>query len=307
MEEVSISASAGNKYERPVAVTRRHNSLNSLKLNGSLYAEGDSTTDVSLLSSQSLSTSRLSTTVKRRFTVSEGTVNSSIRNSTSSENSLPSLFAPAPVTKLQRFDTEFASKIFKLEERQQQLLQDNFCESRFYEDLQTVTATCGKMCSDRLCSGTKKVHFHQVIIREYPVIIGDNPSVNGGIPLTIDWKFISEIPVDFESYEETREREGGRRTMEKMVLTPFHREIILKRLGFSKTDRNKAAKEATIIRNRRRASNSAEMMNSQKKQEAMETALRILKNALSLGRIKRAEKEYLRKYVPSLHKMKRTK
>lgn len=272
----------GDRNKRQSYPIRKSSSFNTLKLNdASLHSEA--TTEAS---SQSMAT------MKRRSTGTVGTDGCTI--------SL--IVSDCP---LQRFDIVFASKIFQLEEKQQLIRRDCFCESRFYQDLVSATSNCGKTsCSpgEGRCRATKMVHFHDVMIREYPIIIGDNPSVSGGTPLTIDWKFVSETSIDFDVYEETRERAGGRRNMETMVLTKFHREVILKRLGFSQYDRNVAAKEATIVRNKRRHSNTTEMIKYQKTYESVENIVRKLKNVLSLGRIQRAEKEYLRKYVPSLQK-----
>jgi len=50
-------------------------------------------------------------------------------------------------------------------------------------------------------SPIKQIHWSTIEIREYPIIIGDNPSVLRGVPLTIDWDPISTIILDLNEYE----------------------------------------------------------------------------------------------------------
>lgn len=47
----------------------------------------------------------------------------------------------------------------------------------------------------------KTVNFGRLEFREYPIIMGANPSVSEGVPVTIDWDHFGEYDVDIESYE----------------------------------------------------------------------------------------------------------
>ena len=47
----------------------------------------------------------------------------------------------------------------------------------------------------------KKVWFDQLEVREYPMILGDNPATSEGAPVTIDWEFQNEFLVDVEYFE----------------------------------------------------------------------------------------------------------
>ena len=47
----------------------------------------------------------------------------------------------------------------------------------------------------------KKVGFDQLQVREYPIILGDNPATSDGNPVTIDWNHQKEIFVDVEYFE----------------------------------------------------------------------------------------------------------
>jgi len=62
----------------------------------------------------------------------------------------------------------------------------------------------------------KKVFFHEVEIREYPQVLGDNPSVSDGAPVAIAWEFQSQYNVNIDVYEMTRapmRRKGRRRLL----------------------------------------------------------------------------------------------
>ena len=47
----------------------------------------------------------------------------------------------------------------------------------------------------------KKIWFNKVEIKEYPIILGDNPSTSDGVPLTIDWKPQRYEQWDLHDYE----------------------------------------------------------------------------------------------------------
>jgi hypothetical protein len=48
---------------------------------------------------------------------------------------------------------------------------------------------------------TKSVEFGIISFREYPIIMGCNPSVGAGVPVTIGWKYFNEYDVAVETYE----------------------------------------------------------------------------------------------------------
>jgi hypothetical protein len=62
----------------------------------------------------------------------------------------------------------------------------------------------------------KKVCFDQIQVREMPIILGDNPAVSAGVPITIGWKFQKEITVEVDYFEFYRPQ---RRKKEKLRLS----------------------------------------------------------------------------------------
>ena len=58
-------------------------------------------------------------------------------------------------------------------------------------------------------SSKKQVSYSSTVIREFSVIIGDNPSVNEGVPVTIDWDHHNEIAYGVEDYENDHRQPKG--------------------------------------------------------------------------------------------------
>ena len=52
-----------------------------------------------------------------------------------------------------------------------------------------------------LSSPVKEVGFGRIAFREYPIIMGGNPSVSEGVPVELDWHHINEYDVEVDSYE----------------------------------------------------------------------------------------------------------
>jgi len=78
----------------------------------------------------------------------------------------------------------------------------------------------------------KKVIFHEVQIREFDQILGDNPAVSDGVPVALAWEFQEEYNMDIDIYECTRgpERRYSRR---KLMISPLKRIQTLIAAGYS--------------------------------------------------------------------------
>ena len=77
--------------------------------------------------------------------------------------------------------------------------------------------------SDAPCA-KKHVSFTALHIRMHAIILGDHPCCTIGLPLTLDWTVESEVSVDLEQYEATRER---RRSRTEMRLSLEDRRVLL--------------------------------------------------------------------------------
>jgi len=83
--------------------------------------------------------------------------------------------------------------------------------------------------SDDFC--LKKVYFDRICIREYPIILGDNPAVSDGVPVTIGWDCLDEYNVSLSVYEYTKG--PMRRTRKKLMISSKKRIRFLVEAGYS--------------------------------------------------------------------------
>jgi len=144
------------------------------------------------------------------------------------------------------------------------------------------------------CSCT--VTFGELEIREYSNIPGDNPAGTKGPPLTIGWIPVSTVRIaHIDKYEEVRQRH--RRTTKQLQMPAEQRTEILRSQGFARAEIQRSTKWANIARRQRRETIST--LKYQALWEKVESMKRKAHNVLTLGRRYRAQKEYLKKYVPS--------
>ena len=83
------------------------------------------------------------------------------------------------------------------------------------------------------------VRFGSIIIRDYDMILGDNPSCESGIPLAIGWDYTEYQPLDVDKYELCR---SPRRNMANMQVSVFQRVRLITDAGFTKEDINNTLK-----------------------------------------------------------------
>jgi len=92
------------------------------------------------------------------------------------------------------------------------------------------------------------VSFRSISIREYPMIVGDNPSVSSGPPLTIAWDFDELGTILLEEYENHR---PTRRSADQMTIPKMERLKILESSGISRSEIEKVVKDVNIARSQR--------------------------------------------------------
>lgn len=78
----------------------------------------------------------------------------------------------------------------------------------------------------------KSVSFDSITVNEHQVILGDNPSVSSGPPLSLAWKSHSECVCTVNDYEERR---PTRRTKETMLVPRNIREEWLRNAGYARS------------------------------------------------------------------------
>jgi len=93
------------------------------------------------------------------------------------------------------------------------------------------------------------VQFSCVMVREYPIIPGDNPAVTDGPPLALDWTANNIFSVKINKFE--RFREGKRRRSLHMKMPMSRRITLLMDQDFDVEKIVIATREAAAIRNQR--------------------------------------------------------
>jgi len=82
---------------------------------------------------------------------------------------------------------------------------------------------------------TKEVIFDDITVREYPQILGDNPMVTAGPPVTLAWNYQNEYTMDFNLYECSRSVEK-RRSSGRLSISPKKRVESLISAGYGLED-----------------------------------------------------------------------
>lgn len=88
----------------------------------------------------------------------------------------------------------------------------------------------------------QKLRFGTIEIREYNLILGDNPQCSEGVALTLDWdyKIDEDIPTNVDDYEYYR---LPRRKFKDLIIPADDREEILLRQGVTYDELNNAAED----------------------------------------------------------------
>lgn len=100
-------------------------------------------------------------------------------------------------------------------------------------------------------SQKSNVSFDKLYVREYGMVLGDNPSVSAGPPVSIGWEVQEEYNHDIENYEEER---APRRETFQMVIPRHGREALLKTAGHSRAEFASVIRGVNRTKNQRKSS-----------------------------------------------------
>ena len=111
--------------------------------------------------------------------------------------------------------------------------------------------TCTDTATQKVESNarSKSVRFDTVEIREYPYVLGDNPSVSAGPPLSIGWDPQDEFTVGFDEYEAGKPTRP--RDIYEMRFDETLRLLILQSSGYTIREIAQAAIDVRIIQHHR--------------------------------------------------------
>ena len=129
-------------------------------------------------------------------------------------------------------------------------------------------------------SPSNSVRFHNVQIREYGIVLGDNPSCSKGLPISLSWDYDQEgeqemLLDDFEQW-----RGGQRRSMSQMKIPACVRFNTLRSWDVQMKDMKIIESELKQIRNQRLRT----LMKLQRK-ETMKQFTQKLKRTVSFRRL----------------------
>ena len=97
----------------------------------------------------------------------------------------------------------------------------------------------------------KRASFSFIEVRYYPLIMGDNPCVSGGPPVSTSSDYFDSAKVRLHHFEEYRK---PRRTRQQLIKTPFSRIKLLKSIGYTESEIDQRVKEMTVIQKQRASS-----------------------------------------------------
>eukprot|EP00553_Chaetoceros_curvisetus_P008630 CAMPEP_0204617062 /NCGR_PEP_ID=MMETSP0717-20131115/4142_1 /ASSEMBLY_ACC=CAM_ASM_000666 /TAXON_ID=230516 /ORGANISM="Chaetoceros curvisetus" /LENGTH=167 /DNA_ID=CAMNT_0051630481 /DNA_START=197 /DNA_END=700 /DNA_ORIENTATION=+ len=112
-----------------------------------------------------------------------------------------------------------------------------------------------------------RVKFQDIKIRNYSMVLGDNPSCTYGPPVSLDWDYDERSAVCIDEYEEKR---GRRRKTYQMQIPAVHRRRILEQSGHTEDEMKYTEAEMKKIKKGRERTKM--MLPFQKLQEAAENA-----------------------------------
>jgi hypothetical protein len=95
----------------------------------------------------------------------------------------------------------------------------------------------------------KTVKFDFIEIWEFSLIPGDNPSVSGGPPVSMNYKPWRRRKCSLSKYEQ--HRVDDRRSREQLILPTKTREVMLRRIGYDRDQIQQCSMRAELIRNER--------------------------------------------------------
>eukprot|EP00978_Attheya_sp_CCMP212_P003336 scaffold6888_cov48-Attheya_sp.AAC.3 len=142
---------------------------------------------------------------------------------------------------------------------------------------------------------TSKVSFSSVQIKIYPYILGDNPSVSKGSPLTIDWVPMAvQVYDSIDAFETARGGENGRRDQVELLMPEELRESYIRQTDYTPNERRLARKAINICKNHRKTTDAKDDKQS-KSDYAIEKSVRAIRNVTWGRSSKQKERQLLEK------------
>ena len=92
-------------------------------------------------------------------------------------------------------------------------------------DIDATMAMTASMVISSKKDSKKKISWGEIIVFEFPNMLGDNPAVSGGSPITIGWKH-DTVDVFTVEYREYAKLKKPRRKRKDLVLSSAQRDKV---------------------------------------------------------------------------------
>ena len=136
---------------------------------------------------------------------------------------------------------------------------------------------CPSRHSCDITESKRHISFHQIIVRDYDMILGDHPNCSYGPPVTLGWHYLEYEPLDLNEYEY---HHSLRRPLRQLILSYYRRRDML--LTENTTDElKKATKEKDRVKMNR--SITRNLLPYWKVEDGFESAGRKLKRIVKKG------------------------
>jgi len=123
--------------------------------------------------------------------------------------------------------------------------------SKYAFNARSLSSSTSESKSSEPAPCPKAVRFDKVIIRTYPIELGDNPGGTQGPPLTINWKYDEEFSTSVDVFEKTRIPLRRHADKDELWISPVRRHILLQKAGYSARELREAIEEILAIRKQR--------------------------------------------------------
>jgi len=97
--------------------------------------------------------------------------------------------------------------------------------------------------------GRRLVHFSHIEVYEFPCLLGDNPSVSAGAPLTLGWTHTSKAKMDVRLFEQRRKPRRSGKDLQSSAQS--RQEYLTEVAGYTQAEIEDAAHQAASIRRKR--------------------------------------------------------
>lgn len=135
----------------------------------------------------------------------------------------------------------------------------------------------------------RNVSFSEVEVRRYSLVVGDNPAVKLGVPISIGWDYVSAEIMSIDEFEKIHSVGKGE---EELSIPSDEREIMVRNAGFSTQQIRDSVRAVNAVKMEREQ--TLDTLNNASQEEFMEKLRKSVWNATLRRRVKKRERALLK-------------